>query len=110
MEIRSTDVGDIKVVEVEGNLDTNTSPNAQERIDQLIQAGASKILFDFEKVNYISSAGLRVLLATAKQLRKDGGDLRLCNLNRNVQDVFEISGFSSILRVFDSKDDAIDGF
>ena len=110
MEIRSTDVGDIKVVEIEGNLDTNTSPNAQERIDQLIQAGAIKILFDFEKVNYISSAGLRVLLATAKLLRKEGGDLRLCNMNHNVQDVFEISGFSSILKVFDNKDDAIDGF
>ena len=110
MEIQSSDVGDIKVVEVEGNLDTNTSPMAQEHIGQLIDAGANKILFDFEKVNYISSAGLRVLLATAKQLRKTEGDLRLCNLNRNVQDVFEISGFSSILKVFDSKDSAIDGF
>ena len=110
MEIQSTDIGDVIVLEVEGNLDTNTSPNAQERIDQLIQAGASKILFDFEKVNYVCSAGLRVLLATAKRLRGNGGDLRLCNLNRNVQDVFEISGFGSILKVFDNKDDAIDGF
>ena len=110
MEISSREVSDIKVIEVKGNLDTNTSPNAQEHIDQLIQTGASKILFDFENVNYISSAGLRVLLATAKQLRKQGGDLRLCNLNRSVQDVFEISGFSSILKVFDSEKDAIDGF
>lgn len=110
MKINNREVSGINVVDVDGNLDTNTSPTAQEHIDQLVQTGANKILLNFEKVNYISSAGLRVLLATAKQLRKQGGDLRLCNLNHNVQDVFEISGFISILKVFDSENDAMDGF
>ena len=50
------------------------------------------------------------MLATAKKLRAAGGDLRLCSLNQNVQDVFEISGFSSILSVHGSEEEALDGF
>ena len=110
MEISDRDEGEIKVVELEGNLDTNTSPTAQEHLNGLIGGGNGKILIDFGKLNYISSAGLRVLLATAKKLRAGGGDLRLCNLNQGVQDVFEISGFSSILSVHATEGEALDGF
>lgn len=110
MEINSRDEGEVKVVELEGNLDTNTSPGAQEHLDQLVDGGSHKVLVNFEKLNYISSAGLRVLLATAKKLRANGGDLRLCSLNQNVQDVFEISGFSSILSVHAGEGEALDGF
>ena len=110
MEISSRDAGEVQVVEFEGNLDTNTSPNAQKHLKELVGGGNSKILVNFEKLNYISSAGLRVLLATAKQLRANGGDLRLCGLNQNVQEVFEISGFNSILSVHTSESEALDGF
>ena len=110
MEISSRDEGEVKVVEVEGNLDTNTSPKAQEHLNGLLSGGSSKILINFAKLNYISSAGLRILLATAKQLRANGGDLRLCSLNQGVQDVFEISGFSSILSVHATEAGALDGF
>ena len=110
MQINHRDAGDIKVVELEGNLDGITSPDAQNHLDALISNGTSKILVSFEKVNYISSAGLRVLLATAKQLRSKGGDLRLCGLNQTVREVFEISGFSSILSVHGSESEALEGF
>lgn len=110
MEIRDRKAGEVKVVELEGNLDTNTSPEAQQRLDEIVDGGSNKILANFEKLNYISSAGLRVLLSTAKKLRANGGDLRLCSLNREVQEVFEISGFSSILSVHASEADALDGF
>ena len=110
MDINNKDAGDVKVVGLDGNLDTNTSPAAQTHLDELINNGGSKVLIDLEKLNYISSAGLRVMLATAKKLRAAGGDLRLCSLNQNVQDVFEISGFSSILSVHGSEVEALDGF
>jgi len=110
LDINNQDAGDVKVVGLDGNLDTNTSPAAQTHLDELINNGGSKVLIDLEKLNYISSAGLRVMLATAKKLRAAGGDLRLCNLNQNVQDVFEISGFSSILSVHGSQEEALDGF
>ena len=104
MEISSRDAGEVRVVGFEGNLDTNTSPNAQKHLNELVDGGSSKILVVVDK------PGLRVLLATAKQLRANGGDLRLCGLNQNVQDVFEISGFSTILSVHTSESDALDGF
>ena len=110
MQINSRDAGEIKVVELDGNLDGITSPDAQNHLDALINGGANKLLVSFEKVNYVSSAGLRVLLVTAKQLRSKGGDLRLCSLNRNVQEVFDISGFSSILSLHGSEGEALEGF
>lgn len=110
MDINDRDEGEVKVVELEGNIDTNTSPTVQDHLTVLINGGSSKILINFEKINYISSAGLRVLLATAKKLRANGGDLRLCNLNQGVQDVFEISGFSSILSVHGTEGEALEGF
>jgi len=110
MNISSREVGDAIVVMVEGNLDTNTSPDAQNYLDQLVDSGSRKILISFESTNYVSSAGLRVVLATAKLLNKNGGDLRLCNLSSTVRDVFEISGFTTILNVFDSEKEAIESF
>jgi len=67
-------------------------------------------LVDCEKVDYISSAGLRVLLGTVKGLTAAGGSLRISGLNESVHEVFEISGFSTILAVFVTEAEALDGF
>lgn len=108
MEVRDSD--DIKILDFEGNLDTNTSPDAEATINSLIDNGSLKLLANFEKLNFISSAGLRVLLATAKRLRGTGGDLRICGLNPTVQEVFDISGFGSILSVCSSENEALSLF
>ena len=109
MNISVKDVNDIKVVQFDGKLDSNTAKDAEVRLNDLLNETA-KILIDFEKLDYTSSAGLRVLLSTAKQLKAAGGELRLCNLNDTVQEIFDMSGFSSILSVFPSESDAIEGF
>ena len=70
-------------------------------------SGAKKVLLDFSSLDYISSAGLRVLLGAAKQLRAKGGTLGMFGLNQSVQEVFEISGFSSILSVYPTEDAAV---
>ena len=69
-----------------------------------------KILVNFADLDYISSAGLRVLLTTAKRLGGSGGTLRICGLNETVSEVFEISGFSVILSVFPNETEALEGF
>lgn len=109
MNISVKDVNDIKVVQIEGKLDSSTSKDAETRFNDLLKE-TTKILVDFEKLDYTSSAGLRVFLSTAKQLKAAGGELRLCNLNDIVQEIFDMSGFSSILSVFPSESDAIEGF
>ncbi len=110
MKVTTQEIDSVTVVRIEGNLDTNTSPEAQEHFDGLIENGASRILVDCEKVDYISSAGLRVLLATVKRLKAAGGGLRISGLNETVQEVFDISGFSTILAVFATKTEALKGF
>ncbi|UCC25862.1 MAG: STAS domain-containing protein [Gemmatimonadales bacterium] len=110
MKISHDEQDGVAVVRFEGNLDTNTAPEAQEALDDLIGAGTVKVLVDFSDLDYISSAGLRVLLATAKKLRGGGGNLRLCGLNETVAEVFEISGFSTIFAVFPSEAEALEGF
>jgi anti-anti-sigma factor len=107
MEISTRDEGDTKVVTLNGKLDTNTTPAAENEINALLDAGASKLLINFEQLSYISSSGLRLLLATAKRLKGEGGDLRVCSLNEMATEVFEISGFSSILNVFASEQEAL---
>lgn len=109
MEISSELMNEVKVVRLEGNLDTNTSSSAQEFLNAAIDEGAAKIIVNLEKVDFVSSAGLRVLLATAKRLGVSGGTLRICGLNDTVSEVFEISGFSTILSVFPKESEALSG-
>ena len=109
MEIQSETKDNITVVRFEGNLDTNTSTGAQEYLNKAIDEGNSKVVVCFDKVDFVSSAGLRVLLATAKKLGGIGGELRVCGLNETVAEVFEISGFSTILNVYGSESEALSG-
>ena len=107
MELTVRDEGDTKVVMLNGKLDTNTTPAAESEINTLLDGGASKLLINFEQLSYISSSGLRLLLATAKRLKGSGGELKVCTLNEMATEVFEISGFSSILNVFSSEQEAL---
>lgn len=110
MKIETRESQDIQIVAFEGNLDTNTSPEAESKINELIDAGKQKLLVNFEQLNFISSAGLRVLLATVKKLNASGGELRICSLNPTVQEVFDISGFVTILSVKSTEEEALLSF
>ena len=110
MEITNSKVGEVRVVRITGNLDTQSFSDAHAHLMGLMDGGAKKILVDCEKLDYISSAGLRILLVVAKQLTSDGGELRICSLNEVVQEVFDISGFSTIFNVTPSQPAALEGF
>ncbi len=110
MEITVTDAGEVKVIRIEGHLDTQSFPHAQTQLTQLIEQGATKLVVNFEKLDYISSTGLNVLLKAAKQLKGNSGELRVCGLNEVVQEVFDISGFTTILTVTKTEPEALDGF
>ena len=110
MNITVTDTEGVSIVHFEGSLDTNTAAEAQDRLAAVIGEGAHEVLVDFEKIDYISRAGLRVILATDKKRRATSGTLRMCNLNEMVTDVFKISGFDTILPVYASSAEALEGF
>ena len=111
MDISTRMQNGVTLVVFAGSLDSNTSPKAQQEIDGVLAAGARKVAIDCTALDYISSAGLRVLLGAAKRLGGGAaGGLRLFGLNETVREVFDISGFSTILAVFGSEADALRGF
>ena len=111
MEITTRTRDRVTIVAFAGSLDSNTSPQAQQAIDGILAGGGRKLVVDFSGVDYISSAGLRVLLATAKRLTGPGGAgaLRLFGLNETVREVFVISGFATILTVVATEAEALAG-
>ena len=110
MDITTRTQSDVTVVALPGSLDSKTSPQAQQALDGILASGVRKMVIDFTALDYISSAGLRVLLGTAKRLSVSGGALHLFGLNETVREVFDISGFSTILAVFATEAEALKGF
>jgi anti-anti-sigma factor len=110
MKLTVGDAGEVKIVQIEGELNTQTSPDAEAQLTQLIAAGARKVVVNFERLAYISSVGLYILLAAAKQLQVSGGELRVCSLCDLVQEVFDISGFDSVVSVSKDEAEALKGF
>ena len=97
MNIQKTVDGTALTVAVEGRLDTTTSLKLEEELRNSI-AGVTRLVFDFEKLEYISSAGLRVLLAMQKIMNKQG-EMLLKNVSETVMEVFEVTGFADILSI-----------
>jgi len=110
MEVSSRQLGPNTVVVVSGRLDTVTSGQLDAFLAKAVDEGARKLVFDFAEVEFISSAGLRSLLATAKRLRPLGGGVAVCSLRPAVQEVFRIAGFSSLMPVVADIEAALTAF
>ncbi len=102
MNIAESREGAILVLSPEGRLDAQSAPGFQTQILERIDGGDTAILLDLAKLEYISSAGLRVILVAAKKLKDRSGKIVVCSLAEGVKEVFRISGFDSIV---DTKDD-----
>ena len=107
LEVNANEVNDVVIVKLLGNLDTNTAPDAEEVINKWLEDGAMKMVISLEHTNYVSSAGLRIFLATAKKITASGGVLKLCSANDVVQEILDISGFSTILDIKKTEEDAL---
>ena len=110
MEASVDQRGDVSTVHISGSVDGLTAEDLQRVLAGEVEAGHYKLVADFGAVDYMSSAGLRVLLATLKHTRSRGGDLRLAGLHPEVLKVLELSGFTGILKVFDAVEDAVASF
>ena len=110
MQISVTESGEIRIVSFDGDLDGQTSPMAQNALQELLGQGARFILIDCRKLSFISSVGLRVLLVAAKQAQHAQGGVRICAANESVMEVFNMTGFDTIIPVHASLDEAIEQF
>ncbi|MBQ7160300.1 MAG: STAS domain-containing protein [Clostridia bacterium] len=85
------------VVNPQGRLDTTTAPELESALKEIIP-GTSELVLDLEGLEYISSAGLRVLLSAQKAMNKQGS-MKLCHVNDTITEIFDVTGFSDILTI-----------
>lgn len=110
MEITENERGSALQINLEGRFDANTCETVEKYIREKMEAGTIQFILNMEKVSFIASAGLRVILVFAKKLQEKEGDLHLANLQPNVIRVFEISGLKNAIRIFKDLDSAFQGF
>ncbi|WP_263768604.1 STAS domain-containing protein [Propionivibrio soli] len=107
MRLEKRSIDDILVVQPIGRLDSTSSPELERVLVENLDAGTKRLLFDFSSLDYISSAGLRVVLLAGKRLRPVQGKMALVGMRDVVREVFEMSGFLSLFAVADTVEDGV---
>ncbi len=111
MKIEESISKDVSSVKLNGRFDANTSDAVENFIRERIGKGCSRFVLNMENVSFISSAGLRVVIIIARELRNQHqGDLHIAVLQPSVKRVFEISGLNNILKMFDDEQTATEDF
>ncbi len=107
MAITETKHDHYSVFKLNGRLDSNTAMGFEQKLFECMENGTQRMILDFQELDYISSAGLRVILKATKNLKSAEGKLVLCAMQDYVKEVFEISGFDSFLPIEATLDDAV---
>ena len=95
------------IAKADGRIDSSNSREFHSELDAVVEGSDAALILDFEDVSYISSAGMRVILLTAKSLQKSGMKFVLCSMNDSIREVFKISGFDKIIAIHDSQAEAL---
>ena len=107
MQIDTRQVDGMTVIDMVGRLDTSTSGDAYDEMVGIAKSGVTKVVLNLDKMEYVSSAGLRVFLTVAKLLKSSMGELKICHANGVVKEVLEVSGFNHLIDIYDEEKDAI---
>jgi anti-anti-sigma factor len=110
LDIEHENKDGVTVVYFMGKMDTRTSPEAEKYVNGLLDEGETNVLMNFEDLDFISSTGLRVILATGKKLMASSGKLTLCSPNITVNDVLKMSGFNRMFGVYETEEDALESY
>lgn len=106
MEISEQKTDQCTIVSISGRLDTTNYNQLETKLMGLIDQHNDRILVECSKMDYISSSGLRILLMALKKITQVKGRFALCGLQENIQEIFEISGFTSIFEIHPTLEDA----
>ena len=107
MKISKEKINNLTVLSIDGRIDTNNYSDFEEEVNRLFNEGVNDIIINCRGLNYISSSGLRVFLVAQKKAISVNGKLHLCNLQPTIKEIFTISGFTSIFKIFDSLEQAM---
>jgi anti-anti-sigma factor len=107
MEVTSNERGSVVIMQVKGRLDATTAAQFEKECDAWMERGFTAIIADLEQLEYVSSAGLRVILSAAKKLKSRNGQIKICNISGLVREVFALSGFTNILAIYPTVEEAL---
>lgn len=110
MDISVQQSDQMNIVSIAGSIDALTADQVTSRLTELISSVKKHLVLDLSKVEFMSSAGLRAILGALKETRRQGGDLYLAGAQAGVDRVLKMSGFSKILKTYDSVDEAVAQF
>lgn len=110
LNVRINEVNSKTIIRVEGRLDAASAPILENKLGELIIAGKKQLVLDFAKVDYLSSAGMRLLLSTTKKLKASDGRLYFCSVNEEVMEIIKMAGFERILSIFPTEQEALNAF
>ena len=100
----------IVIIRIEGRMDAVSTPVLERNLSQEIEKGKRRFVLDFAKIDYLSSAGMRLLLSMTKKLKEKKEGLHLCSLNEEVMEIIRLAGFERIIQIFPTEQEAIKGF
>lgn len=110
MEINDNKDENIQIIELSGRLDSKTSPEFYRKISKGMDKGSISFVIDFRCLEYISSAGLRVINQAHKTLKSTNGKLMLCNMVNYIKELFEITGFDTLIPIVPDRQTALESF
>jgi len=110
VEIIEEKQNNINIYRLIGRLDSNTSPRFEEKLFQAILEGSKSMVVDFKGIDYISSAGLRVILKAFKALDREDGQIMLCSMQDYVRQLFKVTGIDDFVPIVATLDDALQAF
>jgi anti-sigma B factor antagonist len=110
MDIAIKQMNRVDLIEISGRIDSSTANDLGSALNERINQGTINMVVDLAKVDYMSSGGLRELVAALKRVKKDGGDLRLCAPSPRVREVLQLAGLDSLFQTFDEQVHAVGSF
>lgn len=105
--VKVEEIGAVMLLSIEGHFDAPLASAVSDRVHDIIESSFNKIIFDLSDLAYISSAGLRVLLFSAKKMKHKGGEVVLCSVGGGVKRVLDISGFTNLFVNYDNREVAL---
>lgn len=110
MALKTEKIGEVLMVYLQGRLDVHRSLEVEQEINELIDKGEKKLLFNLSDLSYLSSSGLRVFIATLRKLKEIGGVLKISEIQANVAKIFKIVEFDDIFEMYNNSEDALASF
>ena len=110
MQINAREADGIMILQMDGEIDINTSPEVRKAFEAMIKQQQKKILLNFSQVSYIDSSGLATLVEMLQRLKRYEGILRLSNLSDKVKALFEITKLDRLFSIFTQEDEALKDF